>query len=78
MNSCRLRESVLARAPLRCSWHIGAGHDGRRVGRPCHGRAARWPQVGGLLSFNVIFPSDQPDIARLLGCFAAAHLLWLV
>ena len=23
--------------------------------------------VGGLLSFNVLFPSDQPDIARLLG-----------
>lgn len=23
--------------------------------------------VGGLLSFNLIFPSDQPDIARLLG-----------
>lgn len=23
--------------------------------------------VSGLLSFNLIFPSDQPDIARLLG-----------
>lgn len=23
--------------------------------------------VGGLLSFNLIFPSDQPDIARLIG-----------
>lgn len=23
--------------------------------------------VGGLLSFNVLFPSDEPDIARLLG-----------
>jgi hypothetical protein len=25
------------------------------------------PQVGGLLSFNIIFPSDSPDIARLMG-----------
>lgn len=24
--------------------------------------------VGGLLSFNVLFPSDQPTIARLMGC----------
>lgn len=24
--------------------------------------------VGGLLSYNVLFPSDEPDIARLLGC----------
>lgn len=24
-------------------------------------------QVGGLLSFNLIFPSDHPDIARLMG-----------
>ena len=24
--------------------------------------------VGGLLSFNILFPSDQPDIARLIGC----------
>ena len=24
--------------------------------------------VGGLLSFNVIFPSDEPDIARLRAC----------
>ena len=24
-------------------------------------------QIGGLLSFNVIFPSDQPSIARLIG-----------
>ena len=47
-----------------------------RVGLPCPGWAWRWPQVGGLLSFNVIFPSDQPDIARLLGCLAAAHPLW--
>jgi hypothetical protein len=23
--------------------------------------------VGGLLSFNLIFPSDKPDIARLIG-----------
>lgn len=23
--------------------------------------------VGGLLSFNLLFPSDQPDIARLIG-----------
>jgi len=23
--------------------------------------------VGGLLSFNIIFPSDKPDIASLLG-----------
>lgn len=29
--------------------------------------------VGGLLSFNVIFPSDQPDIARLLGMWS----LWI-
>ncbi|PSC68220.1 hypothetical protein C2E20_8166 [Micractinium conductrix] len=26
--------------------------------------------VGGLLSFNLIFPSDQPDIARLLGMWS--------
>ncbi|KAI3438390.1 hypothetical protein D9Q98_000822 [Chlorella vulgaris] len=26
--------------------------------------------VGGLLSFNIIFPSDQPDIARLLGMWS--------
>ncbi len=26
--------------------------------------------VGGLLSFNVIFPSDQPDIARLMGMWS--------
>lgn len=26
--------------------------------------------VGGLLSFNVIFPSDQPDIARLIGMWS--------
>jgi hypothetical protein len=24
--------------------------------------------VGGLLSYNLIFPSDKPDIARLMGC----------
>jgi hypothetical protein len=24
--------------------------------------------VGGLLSFNLLFPSDRPDIARLMGC----------
>jgi hypothetical protein len=24
-------------------------------------------QVGGLLSFNLLFPSDKPDIARLMG-----------
>ena len=31
-------------------------------------------QVGGLLSYNIIFPSDKPDIARLLGCDAVlAH-----
>ena len=29
--------------------------------------------VGGLLSFNLIFPSDQPDIARLLGMWS----LWM-
>ncbi len=23
--------------------------------------------IGGLLSYNVLFPSDQPDIARLMG-----------
>lgn len=23
--------------------------------------------IGGLLSFNIIYPSDQPDIARLMG-----------
>lgn len=23
--------------------------------------------VGGLLSFNVLFPSDQPSIAKLIG-----------
>jgi hypothetical protein len=23
--------------------------------------------VGGLLSFNLIFPSDEPSVARLLG-----------
>jgi hypothetical protein len=26
--------------------------------------------VGGLLSFNLIFPSDRPDIARLLGMWS--------
>lgn len=26
--------------------------------------------VGGLLSFNIIFPSDQPDIARLMGMWS--------
>ncbi|KAL6759311.1 hypothetical protein V8C86DRAFT_2434225 [Haematococcus lacustris] len=26
--------------------------------------------VGGLLSFNVLYPSDQPDIARLLGMWS--------
>ncbi|EFN57343.1 hypothetical protein CHLNCDRAFT_13259, partial [Chlorella variabilis] len=26
--------------------------------------------LGGLLSFNLIFPSDQPDIARLLGMWS--------
>lgn len=26
--------------------------------------------VGGLLSFNVIFPSDEPDIARLMGMWS--------
>lgn len=26
--------------------------------------------VGGLLSFNIIFPSDEPDIARLLGMWS--------
>lgn len=29
--------------------------------------------VGGLLSFNVIFPSNQPDISRLLGMWS----LWI-
>jgi hypothetical protein len=24
--------------------------------------------LGGLLSFNILFPSDQPDIWRLMGC----------
>jgi hypothetical protein len=24
-------------------------------------------QIGGLLSFNIIFPSEEPSIARLLG-----------
>lgn len=24
--------------------------------------------VGGLLSFNLLFPTDQPSIARMLGC----------
>ncbi len=28
--------------------------------------------VGGLLSFNVLFPSDQPTIARLMGCAPVA------
>ena len=26
--------------------------------------------VGGLLSFNILFPSDKPDIARLLGMWS--------
>ena len=26
--------------------------------------------IGALLSFNVLFPSDQPDIARLLGMWS--------
>ena len=26
--------------------------------------------IGGLLSFNVIFPSDKPDIARLMGMWS--------
>ena len=26
--------------------------------------------VGGLLSFNLLFPTDQPSIARMLGCAA--------
>ena len=26
--------------------------------------------VGGLLSFNLLFPSDQPDIARLIGMWS--------
>ena len=26
--------------------------------------------VGGLLAFNVIFPSDEPDIARLMGMWS--------
>ena len=26
--------------------------------------------MGGLLSFNLIFPSDQPDIARLMGMWS--------
>lgn len=26
--------------------------------------------IGGLLSFNIIFPSDQPDIARLMGMWS--------
>ena len=26
--------------------------------------------VGGLLSFNLIFPSDEPDIARLIGMWS--------
>lgn len=26
--------------------------------------------MGGLLSFNILFPSDQPDIARLLGMWS--------
>jgi len=26
--------------------------------------------VGGLLSFNVLFPSDEPDIARLMGMWS--------
>lgn len=26
--------------------------------------------IGGLLSFNVIFPSDEPDIARLMGMWS--------
>lgn len=32
--------------------------------------------VGGLLSFNLIFPSDKPDIARLMGCAMISK--WLV
>ena len=32
------------------------------------------PQVGGLLSYNIIFPSDKPDIARLLGCAASCFM----
>ena len=24
-------------------------------------------QVGGLLSYNIIFPTDKPSIARLIG-----------
>jgi hypothetical protein len=26
--------------------------------------------VGGLLSFNVIFPTDEPSIARLMGMWS--------
>lgn len=29
--------------------------------------------IGGLLSFNVLFPSDQPDIWRLMGCALIAR-----
>lgn len=24
--------------------------------------------LGGLLSFNILFPSDEPDVWRLVGC----------
>jgi hypothetical protein len=30
--------------------------------------------LGGLLSYNVLFPSDEPDIWRLMGCAFAGYL----
>jgi hypothetical protein len=29
-------------------------------------------QIGGLLSFNVLLPSDEPDVWRLMGCAVPA------
>lgn len=34
--------------------------------------------VGGLLSYNLIFPSEKPDIARLMGCAPVAMPLPLL
>ena len=34
----------------------------------CNPHPTHLTQIGGLLSFNVLFPSDQPDIWRLMGC----------
>ena len=32
-------------------------------------------QIGGLLSFNLIFPTDEPSIARLLGWAVSLSVL---